>query len=199
MFVLLHFRDPVSSIPTLPLILLRDLHAGSRRQLAGGQQRCSLTQSPSRPSFPFLPKNQVSSTTSTLLKDSGFRKPPVGGSQESQLQRLPRTKESEPSIPKSQASGPSFLCSVHQVSEFSPSKDPDVCAPPMPPWDPASESPPNPPRDPGAGVLQNRWTPGRGGVELTDPGQILVPGGFLRLRLRLRGAEDGAGQAPGTG
>uniref|UniRef100_A0A7N5JR77 DNA-directed RNA polymerase I subunit RPA34 n=1 Tax=Ailuropoda melanoleuca TaxID=9646 RepID=A0A7N5JR77_AILME len=36
------------------------------------------------------------------------------------------------------------------------------------------------------------------GVELTDPGQILAPGDFLRLRLRLRGAEDGAGPAPGT-
>lgn len=68
---------------------------------------------------------------------------------------------------------------------------------PIPPGDLGSESTPSPPRDAGVELLQSRWTPGR--VELTDPGQILAPGGFLRLRLWLRGAEDGAGQAPGTG
>lgn len=36
-------------------------------------------------------------------------------------------------------------------------------------------------------------------MELTDPRQILAPEGFLRLQLRVQGAEDGAGQAPGTG
>lgn len=52
---------------------------------------------------------------------------------------------SEPSNPITQASESPFLSSSKY--EFFSSKDPGICAPPIPPWDSASESPPSPPRD----------------------------------------------------
>lgn len=92
---------------------------------AAGMAAHSETQ-PSKPSI-----SAQESGIHHLNSTQGLRlsKAPSWGSQQSQFQRLPRTKASEPSIPKTQASGPSFLCPVNQVSEFSPSKDPDICAP----------------------------------------------------------------------
>lgn len=66
-FVLLHFRDPGSTIPTPPLSL-GDLRAQWRTRAVG---MAAQFQSPSHLSLPFLSKTQASCTP-ILLKDSGF-------------------------------------------------------------------------------------------------------------------------------
>lgn len=52
---------------------------------------------------------------------------------------------------------------------------------------------------PGTWVLGSFRASGPQEGETHGSWQILAPGGFLRLGLRLRGAENGAGQELGTG
>lgn len=184
------FQEPGFHYPLPTLILLGDLQArwrGSRRVVGWPPtpepQPCEPP--PSCPRFRH-PLPQFYSRT------QGSESPPIRGAQESQLQHLPRTKASESSVPRSQHPGPLSFCPVNQVSKFSPAEDPcpasahfqlragtRVRPPPRPPSD-AVSAPPEP-LDPGE-------------AELTDPGPILAPGVFLRLRLRQRERRTGRGR-----
>lgn len=84
--VLIHFRNPGSTILTPSLILLPDLKTRSKRQLKGGRDGRPF-QSPSSPSLPFLPKR---SDIPILLKDSGFLELPIRETEESQFRTSPQ-------------------------------------------------------------------------------------------------------------
>lgn len=56
--VLLHFRNPGSTIPAPPLILLRDLEDRSRQQLEAGRVVTHSTLSPTSLSLSFLTKTR---------------------------------------------------------------------------------------------------------------------------------------------
>lgn len=161
-----------STIPTLPLIFLRELEAGWVEKVARWRAAGMAAHSrvPAIRAFHFCPRLRYPSSTRGLK----LPKAPIRGTQESQLQRLPRTKTSESSIPKTQASRPSFLLlsksSIRDLSFQGPCR----LRNPSAALGPGVQVPPSTPRNAGLGLLQSRWTPGR--VELTDPGQILAPG-----------------------
>lgn len=189
--VLLHLRDPNSTIPIPRLILPRD--RGSVEKTAGG--RHTLSRDPPARVLSFLPGTQGSDTP-ILLKDSGFWERPIGGTQESQVQRVPGTTGPSPPSQERWHRSPLSFCLVN-LSSFLRRKE-LICAPPIPPWDWASLSLPSPPRDE-MSASSRAAGPQGGGWNSRIRGRSWHRGDFLRLRLRLRGAEDGAGQAPGTG
>lgn len=92
--------------------------------------------------------------------------------------------------------GPPFLLPSKPSIQVLSFQGPCVSALPIPRWDPASGFPPTPPRD-AVSAPPKPLDPGE--AELTQQGPILAPGVFLRLRLRQRGAENGAGPTAGTG
>lgn len=118
-FVLLNFRNPGSTIPTPPLILLGDLKARSRRQLKGGRDGRPF-QSPSSSSLPFLPKR---SNTPVLLKDSGVREPPFRGTETSRGFRTspnvsPGPRCLSPPFQELRHPSPFSFCPVNLASKF---------------------------------------------------------------------------------
>lgn len=94
----------VPNTPTSPLILLGDLEARSRGQLAGGRQGWPRVPE-SQPAEPPISAQDLRYPNTTQR----LRLPKAPGTQESQLQRLPGTKSPQPSIPRTQAAGLSFL------------------------------------------------------------------------------------------
>lgn len=105
---MLHFRNPGSTIPAPPLILLRDLEDRWRQQLEGGKGVTHFTLSPTSLSLSFL-TNTRGFEPLYYPKTRLPRALPVRKTQEFQLQRLPGVKGSNPSIPRIQASEPAFL------------------------------------------------------------------------------------------
>lgn len=114
-----NFRNPGSTIPTPPLILLGDLKARSRRQLKGGRDGRPF-QSPSSSSLPFLPKR---SNTPVLLKDSGVREPPFRGTETSRGFRTspnvsPGPRCLSPPFQELRHPSPFSFCPVNLASKF---------------------------------------------------------------------------------
>lgn len=188
------FQEPGFHYPLPTLILLGDLQARRRRQQESGRM-ASHSRAPAVRASHFCPRFRHP-FPQFYSRTQGSESPPIRGTQESQLQRIPRTKASESSIPRTQAPRPPSLLPSKPSIQVLSFQGPCVSAPPIPRWDPASGSPPSPPRD-AVSAPPEPLDPGE--AELTDQGPIPAPGVFLRLRLRQRGAEDGAGQTAGTG
>lgn len=186
-----HFRNPGSTSRSPPSLFAETYGLGGE----GSRSGAGWPPIPSRPDPPISapdsgtpfpnPPQELGVPRAPSPRDSGIPAPTHPPDQSVRVLHSQNAAPPTPSPSAQQTKDPSSLLPrTLRLRAPTPRRDPPSGSPPGPPAA-AGSTPPEPP------------VPGE--AELTDQGPIPAPGVFLRLRLRRRGAEDGAGRAPGTG